>query len=165
MDAVRIRPARPEEHTAVGELTVASYLADGIEPGEYVKELRDAPGRAESGLLLVAEDVHTGELAGTASLFTWEAPLRWSEGAAEGEATLRMLAVAPYARRRGIGRALTLECVRRASEVGCHHLRLLSADSMKAAHALYEQLGFVRAPVQDRSPGPGVHLLAYELSL
>jgi len=165
VDTVRIRPARSEEHAAVGELTVASYLADGIEPGEYAKELRDAPGRAESGLLLVAEDVHTGELTGTASLFTWEAPPRWSEGASEGEAALRMLAVAPHARRRGIGRALTLECIRRASEVGCHRLRLLSADSMTAAHALYEQLGFVRVPAQDRSPGPGVRLFAYELAL
>ena len=121
--------------------------------------------RAQAGHLLVAEDVHTGELLGTASLFTWEATPRWSEGASEGECALRMLAVAATARRRGIGRALTLECVGGASEMGCHRLRLLSAESMTAAHALYEQLGFRRVPSLDKSPGPGVYLLAYELTL
>jgi hypothetical protein len=36
---------------------------------------------------------------------------------------------------------------------------------MRAAHAIYERLGFTRAPERDWSPLPGVRLLAFTLSL
>ena len=165
MNGYQIRLARPEEYGTIGELTVGAYLADGPVSEGYVDELKDAASRALVGELLVAEDLGTGELLGTASLFTWRAAPRWSEGATDGEAVLRMLAVAPLARRRGVGRALTLECIRRASELGCDRLNLLSATTMQAAHALYRQLGFTRNPDADRSPIPGVHLLAFYLLL
>lgn len=145
----------------MGQLTAEAYVVDGLASGGYVDELRDASARAAAGLLLVARDRSSGDLLGTASLFTWRAPARWSQGAQPDEAVLRMLAVASHARRRGVGRLLTLDCLRRSADLGCRRLILTSATTMTAAHALYEQLGFIRDPLRDRSPQPGVVLLAY----
>ncbi|MGC8510036.1 MAG: GNAT family N-acetyltransferase [Acidimicrobiales bacterium] len=160
-DGVEIGIARPEEFESVGQLTADAYVADGLASGTYVDELRDARARAEAGLLLVARDRSSGDLLGTASLFTWRAPARWSQGAQTDEAVLRMLAVAPHARRRGVGRLLASDCLRRSAELRCRRLVLVSATTMTAAHALYEQLGFIRDPARDRSPQAGVTLLAY----
>ncbi len=161
-DAVVLGLARAEEFDRVGELTADAYVADGLASGAYVDELRDARARAEGGLLLVARHRSSGDLMGTASLFTWRAPARWSQGSATGEAVLRMLAVAPHARRRGVGRLLTVDCLQRSADLGCHRLVLVSATTMTAAHALYEQLGFTRDPARDRSPQTGVELLAFQ---
>jgi GNAT superfamily N-acetyltransferase len=162
---VEIRLARVDELEAVGDLTADAYLADRSVREEYLPELRDAKARAAAGDLLVALREETSELVGTASLFTWKAGPRWAEGASEGDAVIRMLAVTPGARREGLGRALTLECVRRAREAGCRRLILLTGVSMTAARALYAGLGFRRDPQGDAEPLPGVHLVAYWLPL
>jgi ribosomal protein S18 acetylase RimI-like enzyme len=165
MTEIEVRPARPEEFEAVGELTAAAYLADGLVRQEYLPALRDAPGRAAAGTLMVAADAATGDLLGTASLFTANAGPSWAEGASPGDAVLRMLGVSPRARRRGVARALTLECIHRAQQMGLHRLILSTAPAMTAARALYEQLGFRRDPGADWEPVPGVSLLAYWLPL
>ncbi len=162
---MEVRPARPDEYAMVGELTATAYLADGTVHEEYLPTLRDAAARAAHGALLVAVDTTTGDLLGTASLFTAAAGPTWAEGARSGDAVLRMLAVAPTARRRGAGRALTRECIRRAREMGQHRLILSTAPSMTGAHALYEQLGFRRDPGADWEPMPGFRLMAYWLPL
>ncbi len=154
--------ARPDEFEKVGQLTADAYVVDGFASGGYVDELRDASARAEAGLLLVARERASGDLLGTASLFTWRASARWSEGAHSGEAVLRMLAVVPRARRHGVGRLLVLDCLSRSVNLGCRRLVLVSATAMTAAHALYEQLGFTRDPSRDRSPQAGVMLVAYQ---
>lgn len=160
-----IRLAREEEVDAVGELTAAAYLADRAVDERYLPELRAAAARAAAGELLVAVDPDGGRLLATATWFTWEAGPRWAEGAGEGEAVMRMLAVSPAARREGLGRALTVECVRRARAAGCTRLRLLTGVGMTAARALYVGLGFRRDPRADVEPLPGVQLLCYWLPL
>lgn len=157
--------ARPEEYEEVGELTVVANVSDRLVNDRYVPELRRAADRAAAGELLVARDASAGELLGTVSLFRWDAGPRWAEGASPGDAVMRMLAVAPAARRGGIGRALTLECLRRARESGCRRLLLNTTPAMVAAQRLYEDLGFHRDPAGDSEPYPGVHLLAYWLPL
>ena len=162
---IEVRPAKQDEYAAVGDLAVEAYLADGLVRHEYLPTLRDAAARAAAGELLVAVDAVTGDLLGTASLFTTAAGPDWAEGASPDDAVLRMLAVSPEARRRGVARALTLECIRRAHEMGLRRLILSTAPAMTAAHALYEQLGFRREPAADWEPVPGLTLLAYWLPL
>lgn len=157
--------ARPDEYEGVGELTVTANVTDDLVGESYVPELRRAADRAAAGELIVARDASGGELLGTVSLFRWDAGPRWAEGASPGDAVMRMLAVSPGARRRGIGRALTLECVRRAREGGCRRLLLNTTPQMVAAQQLYDDLGFHRDPAGDSEPIPGVHLLAYWLPL
>ena len=165
VEPMEVRPVRPDEYAMVGELTATAYLADGPVHEKYLPALRDAAARAAHGVLLVAVDTATGELLGTASLFTAAGGPAWAEGASWDDAVLRMLAVAPTARRRGTGRALTRECIRRAREMGLRRLILSTAPSMTRAHALYEQLGFRRDPGADWEPMPGLRLMAYRLPL
>jgi ribosomal protein S18 acetylase RimI-like enzyme len=157
-----VRPARPEELPAVGQLTVAAYAAD-IRPGSpYNATLADAAGRAARAELLVAVDPEGGALLGTATLVLG-GPL--AQLAGPGDAELRMLAVDPGARRRGVGEALVRATLARARAAGRGRVVLSTLPTMTAAHRLYERLGFGRAPALDHSPAAGVELLAYAVEL
>ena len=161
---VTIREARDSEIDAIGELTVAAYAADGRITDEhpYASRLSDARARAREAVLLVATDAD-GSLLGTV---TYVPPgTRFAELGADGEAEVRMLAVAPAARGAGVGRLLSEECVRRARAAGCRALALSSASWMAPAHRLYGRLGFARTPERDWVPEPGVDLLAFRLPL
>jgi ribosomal protein S18 acetylase RimI-like enzyme len=57
--------------------------------------------------------------------------------------------VHPDARGRGRGRLLTLACVERARTQGAATLGIHTTPAMTAACALYERLGFRRAPEHD----------------
>jgi ribosomal protein S18 acetylase RimI-like enzyme len=160
-----VRTARPEEHRQVAELTVRVYLDDGLASSDYARRLADADGRAAAGRLLVAEDGASGRLVGTATVLPASAGPEWADQAAPGEAELRMLAVEPAARRRGVGAALTRAALAIAAEWGCRRLVLATATSMTPAHRLYEGLGFRRIPERDWEPRPGVRLLAYGYDL
>ena len=67
-------------------------------------------------------------------------------------AVIRLLAVSPDLRRRGIGRVLTQECVRRARRQGAGAVGLHTDSRMPAAQLLYSQLGFRRTPEFDYQP-------------
>jgi ribosomal-protein-alanine N-acetyltransferase len=62
--------------------------------------------------------------------------------AAGGEAEILTLAVAPAARRRGIGSALILAACRRAQEMGADAMFLEVSRTNEPARALYTRLGF-----------------------
>lgn len=159
---VLVRPARPDEHEALGALTLDAYAADGrITPDHpYAATLRDAASRARDAVLLVALDE---DVLGTVTYVPQGSP--FAEVAVAGEAEMRTLAVAPDARGAGVGRLLTEECLRRARADGCDALVLSSGTWMRAAHRLYERLGFDRDPSLDWSPREGVDLLGYRLTL
>ena len=161
MSDVDIRLAVGAEYDAVGELTVAAYEADAP-LGSYAEVLRDAAARAAVGELLVAVD--GGEIIGTATLIPPDGPAEWREKTPPGGATLRMVAVSPSVRGRGIATALTAECIERCRERGWPQLCLLTVDRMKAAQRIYEQLGFVRDPSLDWQIDSGL-LMGYSLSL
>lgn len=61
-----------------------------------------------------------------------------------GEAEILTLAVAPVARRRGLGGALVTEAARLAHELGAITMHLEVAADNAAARALYAKLGFVQ---------------------
>lgn len=75
-----------------------------------------------------------------------------------GWAVIRLLAVSPDRRRRGIGRVLTQECLRRARRQGARAAGLHTDSRMPAAQRLYSQLGFRRAQEFDYQPIPGVDI-------
>ena len=107
-----VRPLRPEDHEAVAELTLASYVDGGhIAPDDaYVKTLMDVADRAGRAEVLVAEI--DGEVAGSVVLTPPGSPLAETSG--DGEYEFRMLAVHPRFHRRGVGGALLAEIVARA---------------------------------------------------
>ncbi|MEU9447926.1 GNAT family N-acetyltransferase [Streptomyces sp. NPDC048277] len=168
MDIV-IRRAEPGEYEALGELTAQAYLRDGLldfgESDAYLGELRDVAKRAAAAEVLVA--VAAGRLLGGVTFVGRPGPM--ADIAAPGEAEMRMLAVAGAARGRGAGESLVRACVDRARATdGCVRIVLSTQRTMRAAHRIYERLGFVRTPERDWNPLPelaDVTLLTYELTL
>ncbi|MFI8302037.1 GNAT family N-acetyltransferase [Streptomyces sp. NPDC085927] len=181
MDIV-IRPVEPYEFGELGEITAQAYLRDGLldfgESDAYLGELRDVAGRAAAAEVLVAVE-GTGAPAGVAgaggagrvlggvTFVPRGGPM--ADIAGPGEAEIRMLAVARAARRRGVGEALVRACADRARATeGCVRIVLSTQRTMRAAHRVYERLGFVRSPGRDWNPVPhldDITLLTYELTL
>jgi ribosomal protein S18 acetylase RimI-like enzyme len=161
---LEIRSARESELDAIGALTVAAYAADGRITSDhpYAAHLADAVTRFRDAVLLVAAGPD-GPLLGTATIVPAGSSL--VELCRLGEMELRMLAVSPEARGRGVGERLARACVEVARERGCERVILSSGTWMTTAHRLYERLGFVRVPQRDWSPRDDVRLLAYELPL
>lgn len=161
MSDIDIRLAAEPEHSAVGELTLAAYVADAP-VGSYADVLRDAAARAAVGELLVAVD--GDHLVGTATLIPPAAPVEWRETTPAGAATLRMVAVPPAERGRGIATALTQACIDRARERGWPKVCLLTVERMRTAQRIYERLGFVRDRSLDLQLDAGL-LIGYSLDL
>lgn len=161
--SLTVRLAAPEEFPQVGEITAAAYLHDGHVPTDdvYVDVLRDAAARAASADLLVVAD--GARILGTVTWCSDGSAYREVAAAAEGE--FRMLAVTPQARGRGAARALVQACLDRSRQAGHTRVVLSTKPGMTRAHVLYESFGFVREPVRDWSPAPGVALVAYALEL
>jgi GNAT superfamily N-acetyltransferase len=156
-----IRPARPEEYESVGELCVLAYGAlEGETDLGYVEELRDVAGRAALVDVLVAAEPD-GALLGTVTYVPGPGPL--AEAEREDEAGFRMLAVAPWAQGRGVGRALVDACIERARADGRNGLAIYTRPSMKAAHRLYKSLGFTRDEASDWEFEPGEWLWGFRL--
>ena len=162
MTAIEVRDARAEEYAAAGDLVAEVYGAEGFADAPYLAVLRDAGRRAAEADLLVATD-RAGRILGTVTY----APggTAWADIAGADEAEFRMLAVAPGARRHGVGGRLVRACVERARAQGKRRLVLSSQPTMDSAHHLYERLGFVRAPERDWSPEPGLNLRVYAMEL
>jgi ribosomal protein S18 acetylase RimI-like enzyme len=162
--SVQIRPARPEEYAAVGELSVKVYVGDGLLPpgSTYVDQLADAAARATGSELLVAAD-EAGVVLGSVTFVQFGS--HYSELARPGEAEIRMLVVDPKSRGQGLGVALVRSCLDRAKERGAVRMRLSTKPNMIRALPIYLRLGFVRTPELDWSPAPGVELLTYALEL
>ena len=161
---MRIRLARPEDLSAVGEITVAAYADFTLGPSDpYIARLRDAAARAAQAELWLAEDEGEdgGAVLGTVTVCPPDSV--WREISRSGEGEFRMLAVAPRARGRGVGEALARFAIDRLAEQGAHAVVLSSLSTMHAAHRIYERLGFRRDAARDWSPTPGVELQAYVL--
>ena len=67
-----------------------------------------------------------------------------SELGRDGELDFRLLAVAPSARRRGIGRTLVEHIITLAAERGAVRVVMNSGPDMIGAHQLYYSMGFTR---------------------
>jgi ribosomal protein S18 acetylase RimI-like enzyme len=141
-----IRDARPDEFEAVARLSVEAYreFADVVGPEIWwrmERNLSRLAGDSPDAVTIVAEQ--DGELVGTVEYL---GPLGRRVGLVEvvpeGEAYIGRLGVDPAHRGRGIGRALTEECVRRARADGARTIGLATRDIMSAARAMYESLGF-----------------------
>jgi ribosomal protein S18 acetylase RimI-like enzyme len=164
-----VRAALPGEYPDAGRITAEGYHADdllrrpdGLIDNKYEARLADADRRAREAELMVAVD--DGKVLGTVTWCPPTSPLR-ELATRPDQAEFRMLAVAPAGRRRGVGRALVYACLDRARAESMHEVLLSSLPQMTAAHALYREFGFVRAPELDHSPKAQVHLWAFRLSL
>ncbi len=161
-----IRPVEPHEYAEAGRITVEAYRHsyDGLTDG-YLDSLADVAGRVEQGEVWVAFD--GAEIVGT--VWTPRPGERLSELAAEGELDFRQLAVAPAARGRGVGEALTRHVIDLARARGAQRVVMNSGPEMLGAHALYLKLGFRRLTEREYpvevEPGRFLDLRAFGFDL
>ncbi|HLA17266.1 MAG TPA: GNAT family N-acetyltransferase [Candidatus Limnocylindrales bacterium] len=163
---VVVRQARPGEYPIIGALTIAAYAP--VHPAQddlvYLDELRDVAARAACCTVYVAVDVSTDTVLGSVTYVPGPGtPL--SEKERDGEAGFRMLAVAPEAQGRGVGRALVEACIARARGDGRRRLLLLTLPTMTKARGLYGSMGFARAPERDWYVSETIDLKAWSLDL
>ncbi|MCT9820787.1 GNAT family N-acetyltransferase [Microbacterium sp. W1N] len=162
-----IRLVRPDEHDETSRITVEAYQHSyrGLSE-KYLASLRNVPGRVAAGEVWVAVDAD-GTVVG--SVWVPRPGERLSELARDDEFDFRQLAVAPAARGRGIGDALTRHVIGLARARGARRVVMNSGPEMTGAHALYLKLGFRRltereAPIEVE-PGRWLDLRAFGLDL
>lgn len=161
--AVVVRPAEPEEISAVGRLTTEVYRAAELGDEEYLEHVGRADDRALRACLLVAQADDSGSLLGTITLAV--AGGDYADIARSGEAELRMLAVAPASAGRGIGRRLVEACHERAAAAGARQMVCSVEEQNARALRFYARLGYLRSPDRDWWPIPTVKLLAFTREL
>ena len=167
MSEIVLRDAGDGELDTIAEVMVAAY-DEYIPPnatGEwlaYREEIRDVRRRLGYTRLIVAEE--RGRIIGAVTYYG-DAGKDEHAGWPPGWAAIRLLGVHPDARGRGVGRSLTAECIRRARAAGRTAVGLHTTEFMAVARAMYERMGFVREPELDFRPVPGIHVMAYRLSL
>lgn len=151
-DNFLIRDAHPSEFTTIGQLLVRVYAnLNGFPTPEeqpaYYKMLENVgdfthqPGTA----LLVATSQNM--LLGAVVYFN-DIKHYASGGSATTEknaAGFRLLAVAPEARGKGTGKALTEACIEKAKAQKRSQLIIHTTKAMEVAWSMYEKLGFKRS--------------------
>jgi len=156
-----VRPARPSDRGAIARITLAAYreYATQMEPSAW--HALDQAVRAslvnDTGVTRLVAELD-GEIVGSAALYAPESAAYGDLAALASWPEVRLVAVNPAVRGRGVARALVEECIRRARASGASVLGLHTSRSMRAAVRLYEQMGFVRDPEHDFQP-PGAELV------
>jgi predicted N-acetyltransferase YhbS len=149
-DCLLVRYAVPADYPAIREVVLAAYgqyaylvARDVFEP--YLADLLDLEKHARNGQWLVAEA--DGQIQGSGAFYPDAAAQ--GVGLPPGWASGRGLAVRPAVRGRGVARALLAasECL--AEDSGAPVFAFHTASFMTSAIALYERLGYCRAPEFD----------------
>ncbi len=165
MGRLRIRNARLGELKKIQDVTLsafqqyASQMPDRWE--HYRENILETLAEAKTSELIVAEQ--DGSLLGSVVLYPPVTPS--SQGEPAEPPSVRLLAVAPAARGKGIGTALMRECIRRARKTGADFLTLHTTDLMRVAMRMYERMGFVRAPDLDFQVDDNVIVKGYRFPL
>jgi ribosomal protein S18 acetylase RimI-like enzyme len=162
-----IRDVRLEEIKEVSVLLGEAYrqYQNLIRPEawkHYQEDIVDVCSRLDESDLIVAE--LDGRLVGCVTLYL-DASRVMPEVWPSGSAVIRLLAVHPAYRNRGIGRALMEECISRCRQANITAIGLHTTEIMNVARRMYERIGFVRVPQSDFHPAPNVTVMAYRLRL
>lgn len=165
---MKIRDAKEEEGTFIREQRVYSYKehAKHIPEGHWEALKRSISSEADiqPGVeRIVAES--DGEIIGSVALFPAKTDAYNGYIDALDYPEIRMLAVTPAARGKGVATALITECIQRSKEKGYSSIGLHTGQFMESAMRLYESLGFERLPQFDFEPaGDGIIVKAYRLT-
>jgi GNAT superfamily N-acetyltransferase len=170
-DDVTIRDAHPDDAAAVRTVTLAAYeqYAAVLPPplwAAYRHNIVTTLAAAPPATLIVAEAA--GTVVGSVLLQPAGSVMAEPGGGREirlAEPEVRLLAVGPAGRGRGLGRRLMEECIRRSRAAGAPTLALHTTDMMRVAMGLYERMGSARAPELDFTPAPGVVVKGYRLAV
>jgi GNAT superfamily N-acetyltransferase len=167
MEALRIRDARGSDARAIEAVTLSAYQEYApLMPSlwdAYRENIVSTLAAPEPASQLVAE--RGSRMVGTVLLYPAATDSDDRTPFPRPYPEVRLLAVAPSARGKGIGEALMRECIRRARRSGATTLALHTTDLMRAAMRLYTRMGFQREPQLDFRPRPEVTIKGYVLDL
>ena len=152
-----IRNARPAEFQSIGQLMVKVYSnLEGFpnkatQPAYYhmLANVGQLTTKPNTQLLVAISD--DGDIGGTVVYFS-DMKYYGSGGAASNEVNasgFRLLAVDEKARGMGIGKKLSLACIKKAKQAGHRQIIIHSTKAMKVAWEMYEKLGFIRSEELD----------------
>ncbi|MBY0096676.1 GNAT family N-acetyltransferase [Mesobacillus maritimus] len=163
-----IRDAKEQELRFIREQRLTSYEEHASRvPMEHWLALQQAISSEvdiRPGVERIVSEID-GEIVGSVVLFP--ANTDAYEGSIEelNYPEIRMLAVSPQVRGRGVATALVSECIQRARAKGYQSIGLHTGEFMEGAMKLYERLGFIRVPEHDFEPaGDGINVKAYRLA-
>jgi GNAT superfamily N-acetyltransferase len=167
-ETIQLRTARPSDRTTIADLTMRAYAeyARVMAPGAWTaleEALRRSLADDVGVTRIVAE--FDGRIIGSVALYHPGAAQYTGLDSAAAWPEVRLVAVDPSVRGRGVARALVLECERRARAAGAPTLGLHTSQSMHTARRLYEHLGFIRDPDHDFQPPGGELVEGYRLPL
>ncbi|WP_050183917.1 GNAT family N-acetyltransferase [Domibacillus robiginosus] len=166
---VQVRKALSDEIEMVREQRLQAYeeYAQSIPEGHWdvLRKAIMSDADEQTGVeLLVAE--LDGKIAGSVVLFPAKSDAYKGLSDMMDYPEIRMLAVTPQSRHKGVAEALIKECFYQAKSKGSRYIGLHTADFMKSAMRLYERMGFVRMPEFDFEPaGDGIIVKAYRLAI
>lgn len=166
---INVRKALQTEMELIREQRIKAYEehAKYIPQGhwEALKSAISSAADEQEGVeLLVAVD--EGKIIGSVALFPAKSDAYKGLVDMLDYPEIRMLAVTPQAQNKGAAKALINECIWRAKENGASYIGLHTADFMKTAMQLYEQLGFERMPQFDFEPADdGIIVKAFRLPI
>ena len=167
-DTIDIRVATPADRDEIARLTDAAYreYASSMEPSAWaaLEEALRASLSDDVGVTRIVAELD-GTIIGSAALYDPGTDAYGSLASRAHWPEVRLVAVAPSARGRGVATLLVNDCVRRARASGATTIGLHTSRSMRTAQQLYERMGFVRDPEHDFQP-PGAELVeGYRLAL
>lgn len=153
-----VRNARPQEFQVIGRLMVDVYsrLEGFPQQPEYfamLENIGEITKRPHTELVIAVST--EGKIHGAVVYFS-DMSSYGSGGSATAEKNasgFRLLAVAPEARGRGIGRLLTEACIEKGRNDGNQQLIIHSTEFMKIAWKMYERMGFKRSEELDFMQG------------
>lgn len=162
-----LREAQENELTFIRQQRVDAYK-------EYANVLPEPHWNALKQAILSEADLQTGveiivaqiegEIAGSVVLFPPKIKAYEGFGQVLDHAEIRMLAVVPSARGKGIASALVTECINRTKNKGLPSIGLHTGEFMENAIKLYEHFGFQRIPEHDFEPAnDGIIVKAFRL--
>ena len=146
--AISVVPARSEHFAEIGRMSADIYVNEGYALPSQRKWLEDVAGRAGHGAMFVALEAGRRVLG---SVMLAKPPSPLSELSGPGEADVRLLIVARFARGQGVGSALMRAVIARGREESLTALVLWTQATMESAQRMYERLGFKRFPALDKA--------------
>lgn len=153
----QIRNAKPSEFQEIGKLMVEVYSklegfpSPADQPQYYHKLSNVGEFTKNSDTEILVAVSAENKIAGAVVYFN-DMKNYGSGGSATSEkntAGFRLLAVDPEIRGKGIGKLLTLDCIRRARENNLSQMIIHSTKAMQTAWKMYEKIGFINAPELD----------------
>lgn len=153
----------PDEDRAIASLLIQVFAGEGYTDRSRAETMSTPDALRQRGDLLLAKSA-TGDLLGTVICVR---PTSTARQVAElDEAELHLLAVCPTARGNGVAAALVAACEQRAASLGYSRVVLSTQPTMRAAHRVYERLGYKRNTSRDWSmTQTGKSYLVYEKCL